>query len=161
MCNALSIGDNDQLLSLFTKDRASNNLQNLPQKRLKFNIKHRSAARASYVTGFWFGEVSKGFSRANWSFGLIRNTKKSTPKIHSLKANGNQSRRIKNDIIYLKENFLIVALNSIKQLKTVLTAQKTLRGSVCSGEFLWRLLSLNQMGLLHTWHILWLLRTNI
>lgn len=47
MCNALSIEDNEQLLSMFTKDSANNNLQNLQQWRLKFDIKDKSPTRAS------------------------------------------------------------------------------------------------------------------
>lgn len=47
MYNALSVEENDDLLSMFTKDSASNNLQNLQQRRLKFGIKNRYPKRAS------------------------------------------------------------------------------------------------------------------
>lgn len=43
--NTLPTEDNDQMLSMFPKDSASNNLQNLPQRRLKFDIKDRSPTR--------------------------------------------------------------------------------------------------------------------
>lgn len=43
--NTLPTEDNDQLLSMFAKDSASNNLQKLPQRRLKFDIKDRSPTR--------------------------------------------------------------------------------------------------------------------
>lgn len=47
MHNALSMEENDQLLSMLTKDSASNNLQNLQQRRLKLGIKDISPNRAS------------------------------------------------------------------------------------------------------------------
>jgi len=51
---------------------------------------------------YWFGEVSKVFSRVNWSFGRGHNTKNCTTKIHIITEKDSRSRRIKYNTIYLR-----------------------------------------------------------